>query len=648
MIIFKLITLLVCSWLTSSRLISHENKIVKTTSKGNNIVNLDLIDQSTLDIHYQTQCEECKCFVDLAPSTSKQISEKTFQNKIIDSSICLNGNLILIHQSATNEDFYYSIYEINSSELKEIAKEVPIDLWKGGQYIKSSSSIFEAHNSESLIMTFFNVESGRLESESSPFNRTDDSKIYDLAFVNRTLFLAKGSLGLELIVPINNNSIVSQYLSIEDLELKNGSSITNLSVRKVNNYWILYAWSENVSNHSFFLALEVRGPNEISIIENYQKEGVTIVKVARFGNEIHVINQIGERYFYNQFSTAIRKVGLDFHKVWEVPFKVNGISVENGQLFIGGDDYLYIFKSNPHYEIKTPELSLEIVQIPSGSRAFYPLMEYERNHFVSVGGDNIKLFAINKKQNQLSLTCGSFVPNYQGQFIFDISIYKRSCPELRGHEENDICLDRYTYDITFTGNRYEPLKPRSYIPIPIDKSNWESSIDFIINDEAHKPRENRDSENQGNNHEKEDPNKDKSPEKNTTIYHPVDPTPRHEKNHFDIRMKYVFIVSGFIVIAIFACLLKCFCGESKEYDEFEDDDHPHIQHQPLNETDHSEIENDQEEAERAEEVVEVGEVEEGGQGEGEEYEEEHGDQNEQEEEEKQNLSDNEAPYENDV
>jgi len=590
MIPLRFVLLFSC-WLASSTLISHDYQMKKISSKNSNIVSLDLIDDSTFDIHYQTKCEECKCFVDLPALTNQLVAEKTFRSKAINSFM-ESDILYILHQS-DSDNFYYSVYRVGSSELQEIMKESPISSFKGSQDIHFSSSLkgFFAYYPNAIITNSFN-DANKLVDQQHRLNRNDESKIYDVAIVNNTLYLAKGELGIE-VISINKDAQKIQHFSIQDLELKNGSVITKLGLNHAHT--ILYAFSEMTTNSSFFLALDIQNPNEVTIVNNYHQAIYNVVNVVQTFNEIHVISNIGERYYYTQFSLIKddKFANIDLNKVWEIPFKVNSMRKNGDTLLIEGDDYLYIFKKNLVYETEAPELLLEVVK-KTGSGDFHPSKQKQSTHFINVALKSLKHFSVNKNPVQPSFSCGSFAEKYQGEFVFYIFVYKNSCPELGKNNQNDICLYRYIYDITFAGKDFKPQDSSPYLPMYIDNSNWDNSIYSILNEETHKSTENKHkhSENKTSNHN-HDQSKNSSATNPSSIYN----------NRFDIRMKYVFIIAGIILIGIFTCLLKSFCGNSKEEYEFDDDEHPDVQHHPLDETekyDDSEVQNDQDEEDEKE------------------------------------------------
>jgi len=465
----------------TSRLISHDAQTQNFPSGGKNIFDLDIIDDSTLDIHYETKCKDCKCFVEPAVLTPKKVGETAFSvNGLIDNSWMDGNRIYIIHQAKTT-DISYSVFDVqDDGSLKKLVENSAIPSFQGLEIIRFSydRKAFIAYSQDALLVYAVD-DQGKLKEEKLGISPHIQGKPFDIAYAGNVLFVAKGDLGIELI-DFDNKDNGRVLLPIKDLELREKSKITGFEVNPQQR--ILYAYNKDAPDDSvadFILALDFSTKPDIMIKNNYHHEAFKrIIKVASSSDGLQVINENDSKYYYMQFSTVGGDSygNLDLTEIWRIPFKVNNINVNQKSILIEGDEYFYALKKNPSYEARMPALLMNVVE-KEGSGVFFPY--YHGNLFAIVNIDQreMSVLSIDQQKNP-TLRCGNFKAEYEEKVLFTIYIYKDTCPELNSSpKEADVCLYRYNTNIDFTGKDDTQFKQQPFIPQFLETSNWKQEID---------------------------------------------------------------------------------------------------------------------------------------------------------------------------
>jgi len=185
--------------LATSRLISHDVQTQNFPSDGKNILDLDMIDDSTLDIHYETKCKDCKCFVEPAVLTPKKVGETAFSvNGLIDNSWIDGNRIYIIHQAKTT-DVSYSVFDVqDDGSLKKLVENSAIPSFQGLEIIRFSydRKAFIAYSQDALLVYTVD-DQGKLKEEKLGISPHIQGKPFDIAYAGNVLFVAKGDLGIE-------------------------------------------------------------------------------------------------------------------------------------------------------------------------------------------------------------------------------------------------------------------------------------------------------------------------------------------------------------------------------------------------------------------------------------------------------------------
>jgi len=631
---FLVLALLALS--ATSRLISHDVQALDFPSKGKNTLNLDIVDDSTLDIHYQTECEDCKCFIDNASLTPKQLAGFDWSvNGLVDNSFIDGSRVYITHQLKTT-DVSYSIIDVQADgSLEKTVENNAIPALQGVELIRFS------HEKKAFIALIENAlfvyivdDQGNLSDQKLDISPKIQGKVFDIAYAGNVLFIAKGDLGIELI-DFDNKMTGRVVLPIRDLELKENSKITAFEVNPKEK--ILYAYNnaaeDDDSVADFILALDYSTKPDISIKNNYHHDALKqTIKVVYNSNGLQVINKNDEKYYFMQFSTMSQDNygNLDLTEIWRMPVKVNNINANKDSILIEGDDYFYVMKKNPSYEARMPALLISIIEKTEESGVFFPLFQGNLFAIIKVDTRDMAILDI-KKESKPTLRCGNFKPEYQEKVLFNIYVYKDSCPELQKTAGvDDICLYRYNANIDFTGNDDSQFKAKPFMPQFLETSNWQQEIDSDLVDwhppvipEEPEPEEPR----KGPEPKEEEPGKAEEPEPGKEPEEPgKGPGPKEEEpagkgpepkgeelgkghepgketkpgenpqdpnttpdphrpwlhpddlGHRDtaksflndvLENKYLIIVSGVIILILFALFIRCIINISKENDEEE-------------------------------------------------------------------------------
>jgi len=453
------ISFLIC--FVSSDLITKDFETTFVVTDKNNIVSLDIIDDSTIDIHYKSTSEDFKCFVDWHLSIFESITEKSFSKNIVTSFVTKDKIHLLHH--GESEDFYVSLFSITAEgDLKEISREKEND-----NYQELKSLIYNPIEdryvgfSDESIVIFKKDDQGKFQQENKlAFSGNDEEfqgQIYNAAYSDGFLYLAKGELGVQ-VVNMKDDKRKRISLSPSDLELNERDTVIKV---EVPGNQILYAYCTNLEEN-FVLILDFSDLDEIKILNRYSLEVKNVIEIFGMKRQIAVFGNNENKYYFKLFSTS-----QDQHNTinlvvdWEIPFEITHVRRNEGIILIEGKDYFYILKDFHLFEGKKLELALTVLEKES-QESIIPIFQGNNQYLLSLNENKIALLEV--PQTKLSYKCGVFKRDYQGVFPISLYVYKNSCPEATSDDTDNMCLYRYNYTLNFTGEEYTNIESNFLLP----------------------------------------------------------------------------------------------------------------------------------------------------------------------------------------
>ena len=573
LLVILLITL--HSVMQSTDLAIKNFEVQKISSKGSNTVTFDIIDDTTFDVQYQTECTDCKCYVVTDNSSSEKINDISFNNKV--SQQYVYGNKVYLIHTADSGDVSYSILEVdNSNNLNGIAKEVSIPSFKGLKNAKFSYNAlaFVAYNHKSVIVNTINNQD-QLEEKTLTFvgdtSADDQDQVLDMIYNDGVLYLAKGKSGLDVITlkDASVSTLQRNTYSISDLEMKDGSEIQKLEISPEEK--LLYAYQPN-SNNNLILALDISNPSDITLFNDYNLGITNIVQILAIKDQVHLVYKTKDEFYYLQSSPKSTEEysNLDLQKLWKIPSAVQRIQKNRDQVLVETDNYIYLIKKDIIYETATSEFITDIVEKKLTGISFL-LINQDSDYLLTVDSSTVTLSSITEPAKKPTFECGIFKQDYSGTENFSVFVYKSSCPEITDQTSDKVCSYRYQYEVSFTGNDFKDFKENSLALLTLPISNWNQNADDGTVSPPDELIENgkTDDTKSGNKNPNKPPTWVGDDDDTKIPQEPVEPEIRPNLIDPDaayndqLNSEYALLLVIIVSVIFFGCLIKCLCDFSK-------------------------------------------------------------------------------------